>query len=223
MRAVSPFFGPLDLPVDPLKRSFALPRGSTRNHYHVFAPDKILNRKTIEKLRDANLTVETVALFYKRPGSIGIIHTDVAMAKEKWRRNVAALNWNLSGADSLMRWYKIDGKGREPDLVSDEKEEPWYYVLNGIHYGFFGSRKQVNLPKSKVRILEEASIGSATLVRTDIPHAVENTDAVRGRWAVSVRFAPDFKNWCAAVAAFRPLLLPPLLPPDASSAFAAER
>ncbi|HTL77884.1 MAG TPA: hypothetical protein VL136_00640 [Candidatus Babeliales bacterium] len=196
----------LGLPDNPLKRGFVLPRSAARNHYHILKPEEILNRTTIGRLRDVKLKVSTVALFYKRPLSLGIIHVDVALRNGKWRKNVGAINWNLSGADSEMRWYAIDGEGTKPDPAPPQKQQSWYYSLNGIHYGYFGSRDQANLPKRKVRVLDSAFVGCATLVRTDIPHTVENTDPAKGRWALSVRFDPDFKNWREALAAVRPLL-----------------
>lgn len=70
------------------------------------------------------------------------------------------------------------------------------------HYAVFNAEE----------ILTEAFIGSATLVRTNLPHAVENTDSARGRWALSVRFEPDFKSWAAANAALKPLWATPHRP-----------
>lgn len=199
----------LDLPENPLKRGFVLPRATVHNHYQVLRAAEILNRKTVDRLREVGLKADTVALFYKRPGSMGIIHADIALIDGKWRRNIGAINWNLSGADSLMRWYAVQGKGVEPDPCPAEKMEPWYRVLNGIHFGYFGARDRRNLPKRKVRVLESTFVGSATLVRTDIPHAVENTDRATGRWALSVRCAPDFRSWREALAAVQPLLASP--------------
>lgn len=216
--SASRFHRELELPEDPLKRGFSRPRATAHNHYHLYPPAEILNRQTLESLRSLNLQVSTVALFYKRPGSMGIIHADIALRGGRWRKNVAAINWNLSGADSVMRWYAVDGPGTEPDLVPGPKEESWYHALNGIHYGFFGAPGRDNLPASRVRILGSAAIGSATLVRTDLPHAVENTDPARGRWALSVRCEPDFPSWNAAVAAFRPLLKAGAADPQAAAA-----
>ena len=60
-------------------------------------------------------------------------------------------------------------------------------------------------PEETVNCLESAEIYGATLVRTDIPHAIINADTA-GRWALSVRFDPDFDTWEDAVNAFGPLL-----------------
>lgn len=207
--ATSRFHYSLDLPANPLRPGFVRPRATASNYYRIFRSEEILNRPTFTRLRELGLTISTVALFYKRPGSMGIIHTDVALRGDRWRPNVAAINWNLSGVDSVMRWYEVDVPGVEPDPAPVKAIEPWYFTLNGIHFGFFGTRDRKNLAKSKVRILGEATIHGATLVRTDVPHAVENTDARKGRLALSARCEPDFRNWRAAVTAFGPLLLPP--------------
>ena len=201
----SRFHQSLDLPTNPLRAGFVRPRATAGNHYRIFAAEEILNRPTLDRLGELGLKVNTVALFYKRPGSMGIIHTDVAWRDRRWRKNVAAINWNLSGADSVMRWYAVDAPGVTPDPAPTEPVEPWYFALNGIHFGFFGARDRKNLPRRQVRILGEAAIGGATLVRTNVPHAVENTDARRGRWALSARCEPDFRSWREAVAAFQPL------------------
>ncbi len=202
------FHRPLDLPAQPLRSGFRSPDDSSPNHYQVFPAEEILAPGILRSFQQLGLRPGTAALFHKRPGSMGIIHTDVSLRGSRWRRNVAAINWNLSGADSLMRWYAIDLPGEVPDPEPPPDAGPWYRALNGIHFGHFGSRHHRNLPRSRVRILEAAAIGPATLVRTNLPHSVENTDPHRGRWALSVRFEPDFSSWKGAVDAFRPLLLP---------------
>lgn len=200
-----PYHLALDLPPRPLRAGFRLPRATARNHYRIFHAEEILNRETLERLARCGLRASTAALFYKRAGSVGIVHTDVALRDGRWRRNVAAINWNLSGADSVMRWFKVGVRGTMPDPAAAPAEGEWYRALNGIHFGFFGSRERENLPPRQIKVLAAAAIGSATLVRTDVPHAVENTDRVRGRWALSVRFEPDFRTWREAVATLRPL------------------
>lgn len=201
------YFHALALPANPLKRGFTVPRASGRNHYTLHAPGDILSAGVIRRLRDVGAEVKTVALFYKRPGSEGIIHSDVGLHKGRWRRNVAAINWNLSGADSQMRWYKVTGKGVEPELEPEGTPAPWYYTLNGVHFGYYGSTQHENLPDGQVRVLASAAIQGATLVRTDVPHAVQNTDRRRGRWALSLRCEPDFRTWGAAVSTFAPLMM----------------
>lgn len=197
----------LDLPENPLPPHFRLPRATARNHYTILRANEILNRATLRCFHELGLKPGNAALLYKRAGSLGIIHTDVGLDNGRWRKNVAAINWNLSGADSVMRWYEINMPGVEPDLAVAHQEGLWYRALNGIHFGFVGSRVRKNLPRSKVRLLAASPISSATLVRTDIPHAVENTDPAKARWALSVRFEPDFESWSEAVEAFRPLLV----------------
>lgn len=51
-------------------------------------------------------------------------------------------------------------------------------------------------------------LNAATLVRTDVPHAVENTDAAKGRWAPSARCEPDFRDWKHALRVFEPAAKP---------------
>jgi len=90
---------------------------TARHHYRVFRPEEILNRRTIGRLNGAKSKVkskaETVAPFHKRTGSMGIIHADVARIDRQWRRNIGAINWNLSGADSWTRWHAVEGNGVE--------------------------------------------------------------------------------------------------------------
>ncbi|MBE7497724.1 MAG: hypothetical protein HS117_22500 [Verrucomicrobiaceae bacterium] len=198
----------LALPENPLPRSLRLPEDTDQNDYHILRPEDVLNQATLRCFRGLGLKACDAALFYKKPGSLGIIHTDVSLEGGRWRKNVAAVNWNLSGADSVMRWYDVKTPGTEPDASIAEEENEWYRTLNGIHYGFVGSKTHKNLPKNKVRLLSDSPISLPTLVRTNVPHNVENTDANKGRWALSVRFEHDFDCWAEAVDAFRPLLVP---------------
>jgi len=197
----------LALPENPLPRSFRLPDAAEGNHYSILRPEEILNPATLRCFGELGLKPCDAALFYKRAGSLGVIHTDVSLHEGQWRKNVAAVNWNLSGADSLMRWYEVKTPGAEPDASIAEQEDEWYRTLNGIHFGYVGSKTRKNLPRNKVRQLAASPIGAPTLVRTNVPHNVENTDAEKGRWALSVRFEQDFECWAEAVDVFRPLLI----------------
>ncbi len=197
----------LALPENPLLRTLRLPEDTDRNHYDILRPEDILNAATLRCFRELGLKPCDAALFYKKPGSLGVIHTDVSLENGAWRKNVAAVNWNLSGADSVMRWYDIKMPGAEPDASVADEEDEWYRTLNGIHYGYVGSKTQPNLPRNKVRQLAASPISLPTLVRTNVPHNVENTDDKVGRWALSVRFEHDFDCWAGAVDAFRPLVV----------------
>jgi hypothetical protein len=196
----------LALPENPLPRSFRLPTDTDGNHYNILRPEEILSRATMNCFRELGLKACDVALFYKKPGSLGVIHTDVSLENGSWRKNVAAVNWNLSGADSVMRWYDVKMPGTEPDASIADEEDEWYRTLNGIHFGYVGSKTRTNLPRNKVRQLADSPISLPTLVRTNVPHNVENTDATVGRWALSVRFEHDFDCWAEAVDTFRPLI-----------------
>ena len=201
------YFIPLVLPETPLKKEFQLPSfpASAPNSYEIYKPEEILDQQIAPIFKKINLEIKNVALFYKRANSRGAIHTDIFLENNRWKKMVAGVNWNITGADSRMNWYQVDEIEVEPELnpPAELRSKSWYYTLNGLH---FGSRGSVDPAKAKAKVLESAYIGGPTLVRTDIPHSVINTDKTKGRWALSIRFAPDFENWNQAISALMPLI-----------------
>lgn len=194
----------LNLTGTPLKDGFTLDEGadSDHNHYSIHRPEEILSASLLNQLAAIKLTASNVALFFKIPNSRSLIHYDVGYVDGKWKKNVAAINWNLSATKSTMCWYEVDEVEVEPDPDPKEETPPWYFSLNGVHFGY---RRNMDIPSEKVRCLESAAVRGAALVRTDVAHAVVNADTT-GRWALSVRFEPDFESWDHAVSAVAPLI-----------------
>lgn len=89
-----------------------------------------------------------------------------------------------------MGWYEGNEVEVEPDLNPQEETPSWCFALNGVHFGY---RRNMDIPDEKVRRLERAEIYDSALLRTDIAHAGVNADKT-GRWALSVRFDPDFRS-----------------------------
>ena len=176
----------------------------THNHYSVHQATEILSDGLLAQLDALQLRASKVALFFKIPDARrSLIHYDVAFENGAWKKNIAAINWNLTASRSTMCWYDVHGE-IEVEPEPNPKDEPpeWYFCLNGVHFGF---RRNMDIPEDKITCLESAEIYGATLVRTDIAHAIINADT-SGRWALSVRFDPDFESWADAVNAFRPVL-----------------
>ena len=199
------FHKSLTITASPLRASFAIDTSvqETHNHYSVHQPAEILSDALLAQFDTLNLRASNVALFFKIPSARrSLIHCDVGLVEGKWKKNIAALNWNLTSSESTMSWYHVDEVEVEPDLNPVDETPEWYYCLNGNHYGY---RRNMDIPEENVKCLETAAIYGATLVRTDIPHAIINAGKL-GRWALSVRFDPDFATWEEAVAAFSPVL-----------------
>ena len=196
----------LNLTGSPLKAAVVLETGAeeTHNHYSIHRPEDILSDTLLKQFAALNLTPSNVALFYKIPTARSLIHYDVGYIDGKWKKNIAAINWNLTGSESTMCWYEVNEVEVEPDPNPQEETPPWYFSLNGVHFGY---RRNMDIPDEKLRRLESAEIYGPTLVRTDIAHAVVNADKT-GRWALSVRFDPDFQSWEHAVSALAPVTTP---------------
>lgn len=103
----------------------------------------------------------------------------------KWKKNIAALDWNRTGSESTMGWYEGNEVEVEPDLNPEEETPSWCFSLNGVHFGY---RRNTDVPDEKVHRLERAEIYDSALVRTDIAHAVVNADKT-GRWALGAERA----------------------------------
>lgn len=198
------FYKTLAITASPVPDSFAISTTvqETHNHYSVHQPVEILSDDLLGQFDAIRLRESNVALFFKIPNQRrSFIHYDVGFVNDAWKKNIAAANWNLTSSKSTMCWYEVDEFEVPPDQNPTDEPPPWYFCLNGVHYGF---RRDMDIPEDKVKCLECAEIYGATPVRTDIAHAIINADT-SGRWALSVRFEPNFETWDDAVKAFAPL------------------
>jgi hypothetical protein len=193
----------LKLTEHPLRESFVFPTHKNPVAHQLFAPKQILNDTVLDQFGSLGLKPAFVVLFHKKPGSVGIVHTDCRFdrAKREWVKWSSAINWNLSGATSTMKFYACSLKEVWPPEGNEEKES--LAQLDGIH---FGTRNNASIKDSDLQLLATARIAGPTLVRTNTAHTVSNIDDKTVRWCISVRFDPDFADWDSAVRAFRPLI-----------------
>jgi hypothetical protein len=151
-----------------------------------------------DQLARVNLKIFAAVLFKKSPGIKNALHKDLALINKKWNVWHCAVNWNLFNSESRMSWYSISQKEIWPKVI--DTSEP--YFLSGIHYGFPGNR--ITNVKS-VTLIESTSLLKPALVRTDVPHQIENLDNT-DRWSLSIRFTENYK-WEQLLKILNPYIL----------------
>ncbi len=190
-----PPFLEINAPLNPLKTSFRLADFTLTpyNNYYVFDANEVLSADTVSFFQNLKLTPSLVAVFYKINGLPGIIHADIKKQNGAWVKNPAAVNWNLTGSDSIMTWHSMETEEYYPELnpQNTEKLPKWYFTLNGVH---FGSRSNYRHESGTSHVIATKKIVTPTLVRTDWPHAVNNLDSSLKHLTLSLRFANEL-SW----------------------------
>lgn len=173
----------LNLIPNPLKESYVYPDNlckSLSGPTYAYVSNEYINEELLDNFSKLNLTVIGAVLFKKLPGYSNPLHADVVLTDNKWTLWHAAVNWDLTNAESIMEWYSTSEKEVWPKLVESDKP----YLLSGIHYGFLGNRDTAS---STMTLLESVRVVGPTLVRTNIPHQIKNLDSI-DRWSLSIRF-----------------------------------
>jgi hypothetical protein len=147
---------------------------------YAYVSNEYINEELLDHFSKLNLTVIGAVLFKKLPGYSNPLHADVVLNNNQWTLWHAAVNWDLTNAESIMEWYSTSEQEVWPKLV--ESDNP--YLLSGIHYGFLGNRDTTS---STMTLLQSVRVVGPTLVRTDIPHQIKNLDSI-DRWSLSIRF-----------------------------------
>lgn len=178
----------------PFDANFQLPKLKNTQLTHWPIGVEYINPKLKSQLAQVGLSIGGLVLFYKSKKTIGALHSDIVWdhVTSSWKPWYAAINWDLNNTRSKMYWYQTDQPGQvsTPEYSTDI---PGSYRLNGIHYG---SINNINFKDNPEYILlDEIDITVPTLVRTNIPHSVENL-ADQPRWCLSIRFLdnPEFDD-----------------------------
>jgi hypothetical protein len=91
-----------------------------------------------------------------------------------------------------MSWYHTEVPGiQSPQRMTPNSVQS--FILSGMHYGQLGNSFVKNDPK--YTLLDELDLSVPTLLRTDVPHMIENLDS-QPRWCLSVRLKgnPNFDD-----------------------------
>jgi hypothetical protein len=133
---------------------------------------KWMNPEIIIKLKMLSIVPEKAYVFKGPPNFIQPIHIDgYENVKRPWAINVAWGSENYS-----MKWFKI---------INNSSSSKYTQVM--APYLMFN--------KEDVEEIDKISNMSApTLVRTDIPHSVENYDS-KFRYCFTLRCRSSFKEW----------------------------
>lgn len=194
------------LPDNPLRANYQLPDAFNhpKPNQVSYAPIPLsdLNPLLIAKLYELGQTIGGAILFKKNPGMVSVLHSDILLVDDQWVLWHGAINWNITRANSCMEWYASSEDEMWP---SDSRKDPGLYnipyVLDGIHYG---TRNTFRFNSEKNQLLESRNIQAATLVRTDIPHRIRQTDDEKIRWSLSLRLAENH-SWEDFVKIFEPV------------------
>jgi hypothetical protein len=180
-------FQELDLPINPLVEDVQFPEFLFRDRRNRYYPidKKNINEQTKKIFDDLDLTIGGVIIFKKCQNGISPIHSDILLVNDRWIKWHAAINYNLTSADSNMTWFET--KLQEIYPTRRNLSQPLEYNLSGIHYGYQGNKYVSNTDFS---LIGNCKLTAPTLIRTDIPHTTVNLDS-RDRLCASIRFTDN--------------------------------
>jgi hypothetical protein len=169
-------------------------------YMHKIHSDSIKS-EVINILKEYNLKLLDAWMFVTAPNSPKTVHSDIRwdFNTNSWVIWNCSLNLTLEDTDSTMYWfsvldepiYPVENIKNRPELSNHN--EHYANVGNGIHYGVRFNKNYKNNPNYS--ILKTTTINKPTLIRTHIPHVVENLDT-KNRHCVSLRFEgnPTFEE-----------------------------
>jgi hypothetical protein len=172
------------LPENPFIESFSVPDVLYTDRKNRFYPvdNNLVNSKTKEIFDSIDLKIGGIIIFKKHTDGMSPVHSDLLLVNNNWVKWNAAVNYNLTGSESKMMWFKTDLEEIYIDKI--KVDHPIEYNLSGIHYGKWGNS---NIDTVYFTLIEEDNIKFPTLVRTDVPHTVVNLDS-KDRICASIRF-----------------------------------
>jgi len=182
---------------NPFDDNFQLPELEKQQSAHLSVGLKYINPNLRLQLQQVGLSIGGAVLFYKSKKTIGALHSDIAWnhTTSSWQPWYTAINWDLYNTKSRMYWYETNQFGiiTAPGMI---EQSPGSYLLSGVHYGSINNVDFKDDPKYTK--LDEIDIRVPTLLRTDVPHSVENLDS-QPRWCLSIRFSgnPTFDDCLA--------------------------
>jgi len=185
---------------DPLDVTFQYPvfkqvDGDCKGNVYQSIDIKYINPALSLQFASVGLEVAGAILFFKVVKCVSALHSDIIWDQETktWFSCCVAINWNLNNTQSLMSWYQTELRGiRSPPAMAENSNQS--FILSGMHYGELSHSVFVqNHPK--FTLLDKFDLSVPTLLRTDIPHMVENLDS-QPRWCLSVRLKgnPNFDD-----------------------------
>jgi hypothetical protein len=150
-----------------------------------------LDQKIVSDLASIGLPIEFIVIFSKNPGYIGAIHRDVYYneTEDCWKDLFCGINFNLDQSTSILSWYNVTAK----EILPPKKHKSLLRV-EGVHYGV-RANKDFKDRTEYVLIDKHYTTSMPVLVKTNIPHAVENPGPTY-RFGVSIRFQgnPTFEE-----------------------------
>lgn len=175
-------------------KEFDLTEITKSNVHRKFSPT-CLDSPTVDFFAKLGLTVETVAVFSKEPNYNGAIHKDITWSDQTqtWEDWYCGVNFNLDGGQSIVSWYEVTTPAVFPPFPRNGPLK-----LDGAHYGGRHNKNFKGL--EGYTLLATHNTGSTpVLVRTDVPHSVENATGTL-RLGASIRFLnnPTFEQ-CASL------------------------
>lgn len=190
----------LELTKKPLKETFVFPlhlckslTGPTYDYVDI----KYISNELKDQLNDLGAEISGSVIFRKLPGYSNPLHTDVVIKNNSWEICHCAVNWDLTGNDSIMEWYTTS----EKEFWPEPEKTNLSYRLSGIHYGYLGNR---NTSTETMKLIDSTRIVNPTLVNTGVPHQIRNLDN-RDRWSLSIRFTKNY-SWEEALEIFKSII-----------------
>jgi hypothetical protein len=173
----------LNLSVSPLRNDFQFPKDTGNSHITLkIDVERSLNPDLIKFFNDLDLNIKAM-VFRTPPRNKCSIHVDGFLTHQQW-----GVNW-VWGNDHLMSWWKPNS----PKL----KLENFKKTNAKTPYLFWDD--------DDVTLLESVKITKPVIIKTGVPHRVENfSDS--DRWCLTVRpVVPS--NWDVALKTFKEYII----------------
>lgn len=167
------------------------------------SPKEVLTDEVQDIFNDLKIKLGCLTFFHfskiPRGQRYALLHSDIVLNENNWTPVTCSINWELTEDNAKFCWYNTTRGPCYPDNPRDFNLTP-----QGIH---FTRRDQLGIfPETDTLIESVDTLENPLLLRTNVPHQVYSEDkSDKSRFAVSLRFDPDFDTWDNAVEFFKPI------------------
>lgn len=141
-----------------------------------------ITAETLDWLNSHGIKVQEQSLLFRGPPKQSVfIHSDgdKTLDHDSWSQMAWGINYVWGSNDHHMLWY-----------------EPLNSEVDPAHMKFTSANNPyVRYYEHEVREIHRECLQGLCLVRTDIPHNVNNYDSNNTRWCLSIRPESQHKSW----------------------------
>ena len=141
-----------------------------------------LTAEAIDWLSEHHIDIEDQSLLFRGPPAQSVfIHSDgdKSLNDDTWSQMAWGINYTWGSDDHHMLWY-----------------EPLFGTIDAANMKFTSANNPyVRYYPHEVTEIHREKLQGLCLVRTDIPHNVNNYDKHHSRWCLSIRPICQYRSW----------------------------